>query len=315
MTADAQVDILSFAKVNFTLDVVGLMPDGFHAIESVMQTVSLYDRLHLRFTREPGISVTCTVPEVPLDERNLAYKAALLFYEEFGFDEGLDIRIEKHIPLQAGLGGGSSNAAAVLKALSLRFTGMSENSEHFLKERLSKLAEKVGSDVPFFLTGGTAFVAGKGQIVQSLPDIPTQWLVIVKPPFGVSTAWAYRRLDEMRGFGSGTQPMTTSRRLSEYLQRVALSYPGADLKLESFLHNDLEAPVIERYHQIKTLKEALLDFGAKGALMCGSGSAVFGLFTSETEARKAYESLNARLGERFVVRTLNREEMKRFKGQ
>ncbi|MGB9587752.1 MAG: 4-(cytidine 5'-diphospho)-2-C-methyl-D-erythritol kinase, partial [Armatimonadota bacterium] len=302
------------SKINFTLDVLDLMPDGFHAIESVMQTISLRDTVNLVFHDEPGIRVTCSMPEIPTDERNLAYKAAALFLQDAGIAVGVDIHIDKCIPPEAGLGGGSSNAAAVLKGLAIRF-GMGSDKVNSsqpgaLSEKLNTLAAKIGSDVPFFLTGGTALVSGRGEHVLPLPDIPTQWLVIVIPPFGVSTGWAYRHLDHMREGGHEPRKVraSASRRLAEYIERTLSSHSEpTKIKIGLFLHNDLELPVIQRYPEIGMIKDALLTAGANGALMCGSGSAVFGLFADEVEASAACYTLDAKLGKRFVVQTIGRQ--------
>lgn len=313
-TLDSQTVVSSFGKINLTLDVLDLMPDGFHAIESVMQTISLRDTVSLVFHDEPGIRVSCNMPEVPTDERNLAYKAAALFLADAGIAAGVDIHIDKSIPPEAGLGGGSSNAAAVLKALATRFGMGSDNVDSSqpgaVSEKLNTLAAKIGSDVPFFLTGGTALVSGRGEHVQPLPDIPTQWLVIVIPPFGVSTGWAYRHLDQMREGGHEPRKVraSASRRLAEYIERISsASSKARKIDIEPFLHNDLELPVIQRYPEIGIIKDALLNAGASGALMCGSGSAVFGLFASEVEASAACDALDAKLGKPFVVQTIGRQ--------
>lgn len=302
-------------KINFTLDVLDLMPDGFHAIESIMQTISLRDMVSLVFHDEPTIHLTCNMPEIPTDERNLAYKAAALFLEDTGIAVGVDIHIDKCIPPEAGLGGGSSNAAAVLKALSARFGPGSEVADSSrpdtVSEKLNALAAKIGSDVPFFLTGGTALVSGRGEHVQPLPDIPTQWLVIVIPPFGVSTKWAYTHLDRMRIDGHGPKKVhaTASRRLADYIERISSSHSEAGkMNIGPFLHNDLELSVIQSHAEIRTIKDALLNAGASGALMCGSGSAVFGLFANELEASAACQTLDVTLGRHFVVRTIRRQE-------
>ena len=270
-----------------TLDVLGKKPDGFHSIESVMQSISLYDTLTLHVGGEPDIRVTCDMTGIPTGEANLAYKAAFLFFETFGISDGLDIRIEKRIPPEAGLGGGSSDAAAVLRGLSHMFKGEGEASAE-----PRGLAAQIGSDVPFFLAGGTALVRGRGEEVQPRPDIPTRWLMIIKPPFGVSTAWAYSRISEMR--------------------QAVSRQPSAVSKIRnplSLLHNDLELPAMERHPEIGKIKEALLQEGAQGALMCGSGSAVFGLFQNEKEARAAADRLaDQNMGELFVMKTITRDE-------
>jgi len=280
--------VRSYAKINLSLDIQGVRPDGYHAIESVMQSISLHDALTLTFG-EPGIRVTCDMPEIPTDERNLAYQAAAMFFERMEIEPALDIHIEKRIPPEAGLGGGSSNAAAVLSVLGSAF-GVQGSG-------LSEPAAEIGSDVPFFLIGGTAFVRGRGEIIQPLTDISPWWLVIVKPPFGVSTAWAYRRLDEL---GAAGKQITASERIRNCIEKEGCR------ELPMLLSNDLELPAIERHPEIGDIKKALIKAGASASLMCGSGSAVFGLFVDEETARRASTKV-ADLGQVFVETTIGRE--------
>jgi 4-diphosphocytidyl-2-C-methyl-D-erythritol kinase len=280
--------------VNLSLDVRETRPDGFHSIESVMQTVSLCDVITLSVGGDPGIRISCDTPGVPTDERNLAWKAARLILDHFHTRPRLDIHIEKRIPSEAGLGGGSSDAAAVMLGL-VKLLALPAGEGELLD-----LAAQVGSDVPFFIVGGTAFVCGRGEVVQPLPDIRPWWLVIVKPPFGVSTPWAYRRLDEIRE----SQPNllrseTFSGRLRMYIQEEAGD------QLPELLGNDLELPATEQHPEIAETKRALLDAGAKSALLCGSGSAVFGLFDSEETAREASSKLPSQ-GKVFMARTEKR---------
>jgi 4-diphosphocytidyl-2-C-methyl-D-erythritol kinase len=292
--------VRSYAKINLSLDILGKRPDGYHAIESVMQTISLHDTLTLTFPDGSGdIRVTCDMPGIPTDESNLAYRAAALFFERMGIEPALDIHIEKRIPPEAGLGGGSSNAAAVLRAL---------NRSLFTVDcsLLAELAAQVGSDVPFFLIGGTAFVRGRGEVIQPLPDIEPWRLVIVKPPFGISTAWAYRRLDEL---GASREQPTASERMRNCIEKegVSTELDTGCRELPRLLGNDLELPAIERHPEIGDIKKALMEAGACGSLMCGSGSAVFGLFEDEETARRASTKV-ADLGQVFVETTIGREE-------
>jgi 4-diphosphocytidyl-2-C-methyl-D-erythritol kinase len=171
---------------------------------------------------------------------------------------------------------------------------------------LNHLAARIGSDVPFFLTGGMAFVRGRGEVVEPLPDVGPWWLVIVKPPFGVSTAWAYQRLDEMRAAVSGQrsavgEPKTSSARICKCIEA------GDFRLLPRLLSNDLEAPAFERHPELPKVKDALVDAGALGALMCGSGSAVFGLFDNKEAATRGAEHLGSS-GESFVAKTISRAE-------
>ena len=282
--------VRSYAKVNLSLDVIGKRPDGYHALESVMQSISLHDTLTLTFPDGSwGIRVTCDMPGIPTDESNLACRAAALFFEQAGIEPALDIHIEKRIPPEAGLGGGSSNAAAVLSILGSAFSVQRSGQ--------LELAAQIGSDVPYFLVGGTALVRGRGEIIEPLPDIELRWLVIVKPPFGVSTAWGYRRLDEMQAPG---ERVTASERIRDCIEKDGCR------ELPRLLSNDLELPAIERHPEIGYIKKALIEAGASGSLMCGSGSAVFGLFESEEAAQRASIKM-VDFGQVFVGKTIGRE--------
>ena len=293
MSGEKTAVVRSYAKINLSLDVLGKRPDGYHAIESVMQTISLHDTLALTFPDgSGGIRVTCDMPGIPTGERNLAYQAAAMFFERMEIEQALDIHIEKRIPPEAGLGGGSSNAAAVLRALG---SDCSPFTVH--RSLLLELAAQVGSDVPFFLVGGMAFVQGRGEIVEVLPDLKPWWLVIVKPQFGVSTSWAYRRLDELAA--TREQP-TASSRIRNCIEKEGCR------ELPRLLSNDLELPAIERHPEIGYIKKALVEVGASASLMCGSGSAVFGLFNSEEAACSASTKV-ANLGQVFVEQTIGRE--------
>ena len=293
--------VRSFAKVNLTLHVLGDRPDGYHAIESIMQTVGLCDTITLSIREGGAIRLSCDMPGIPTDESNLACRAASALFDAVGLSPGLDIRIRKRIPAQAGLGGGSSNAAAVLRGL-----------DHLLRlsmpaDEVSRLAAGVGSDVPFFLVGGTALVCGRGEEVQPLSDLPPMPMVIVKPPFGVSTPWSYRRLDEMRASGvplaSGSERKTASMRIAQCM------LPSSVCGLQPLLSNDLEAPAVEQHPEIAEIKAGLIESGARAALMCGSGSAVFGLFEAEEQAKAAAEAFKTGPPCRvFVTRTVTREE-------
>lgn len=286
------VTLKSYAKINLTLDVIAPRPDGFHDIETVMQTISLHDTVSVRVSEQKGIRLTCDSPNIPTDDRNLAYRAAVLMLCKMQIDVGLDIHIEKRIPIEAGLGGGSSNAAAVVRGLLKANPRVIPNWD---PKDLTRFAASIGSDVPFFLFGGTAFVKGRGEEVEKLPDIDERPVVLVKPRFGISTGWAYRRLDEMGHTVSKRE--TFSQRM-----RKCILEEGC-LHLPLLLSNDLELPAIERHPQIGEIKKALIAAGALGSLMCGSGSAVFGLFESEESAKLAVPTLES-FGKVFLTRTV-----------
>ncbi|MDI6827279.1 MAG: 4-(cytidine 5'-diphospho)-2-C-methyl-D-erythritol kinase [Armatimonadota bacterium] len=299
--------IRSYAKVNLTLEVLGVRQDGFHEIESIMQTISLHDTIRLTLGGQPGIRVVCDMPNIPTDERNLAYQAAVLYLENLGLASGVEIQIEKRIPPEAGLGGGSSNAASILRGLNCLVLSSKigvQRDRALSLEAMTRIGAKIGSDVPFFLVGGTALVRGRGENVEPLPDLRRWWLLVVKPPFGISTAWAYRRLDDMRGAREKQafkeQPTASARMLECILKDCD--------ELPRLLKNDLELPAQEQNSEIGIIKDTLVKKGAKGALMCGSGSAVFGLFEDEASAQRAAQNLGSSFGKVFVTHTIKRNE-------
>ncbi|MGB3912433.1 MAG: 4-(cytidine 5'-diphospho)-2-C-methyl-D-erythritol kinase [Syntrophomonadaceae bacterium] len=277
-----EISLASYAKINLTLDVGGLRPDGYHEIASVMQTISLADTLW--FARLPsGIEVICKKPGVPSGSANLAYKALEVIAQQL--PGGVRVLIEKRIPWGAGLGGGSSNAAAALKGADLLYNcGMKE-------EELLRAAAEVGSDVPFFIKGGTALAEGRGEKLTELPQLPVFWLVLVKPPFTVSTAEIYSLYQSKE-----KEPRTPG--------LIAALQKGEYHKIPALLGNDLEGVTVSLYPEIGEIKEQLLLLGASAALMSGSGPTVFGLFHDQGTARQAAERMRKESGlDVFVCRT------------
>jgi 4-diphosphocytidyl-2-C-methyl-D-erythritol kinase len=284
--------LLAPAKINVYLRIVGQRPDGYHLLDSLIVPVSLYDEIHLAVApmahddrRDTArIVVTCDPPTVPGDETNLAYKATALLCQEAGIQAHITITLRKRIPVGAGLGGGSSDAAAVLKGLNaLLGLGCTD-------AQLGVLAACLGADVPFFIPCCPAQVQGIGEILTPVPALPARWLVLVVPPFGVSTPWAYQRFDAL------PQP--------EYaVAAVAPSAAAGQWPGPGGWVNDLEPAVIPAHPRIGTIKQRLLHLGAEGALMSGSGAAVFGVFATPAAARQAQEAL-AHCGTTFVVEPL-----------
>jgi len=281
----ASVTLRAFAKVNLSLRIKGRRPDGFHDVQTILQAIDLFDRVTCQTCRGP-FAIRCTTPGVPTDRTNLVWSAAQQLWSAAGRDaEPRDavVVLEKQIPMQAGLGGGSSDAAAALLGLrrlwKLRVTD----------EALSAMASRIGSDVPYFLVGGTALGLGRGEEVYLLEDLPRHWVVLVLPPFGIATKDAYAWLDAKRGREgfSAAIAETPSRPLS-YL-------PGP-------LANDLEAPVVERHPVVGQLRDRLREEGALLAAMSGSGSTVFGVFTAERVARAAARKLRKSGAEAQCVR-------------
>ena len=273
----------AYAKVNLTLTVGARRDDGYHEVSTVMQTVDLCDTLCLT-AGEGGLSMTCTDPTVPADESNLVLRAARLFFAETRRPvPNLRFELEKHIPSQAGLGGGSSDAAAVLLALRMfRAPGMPD-------EMLERMGAKLGSDVPFFIRGGTRRCTGRGERPRRLPPLREGWFVIVKPPEGFSTPEMYRRLDELPPEPPRPDSMTEALTAGD-IRAVAAA-----------LYNSFERAVPPD-SAVWAIRDALLTRGALGAQLSGSGSAVFGLFDREDAARAAADALRQRWPLTFVAR-------------
>lgn len=272
------------AKVNLYLRIVGRRPDGYHLLDSLMVPVSLYDELTIEVSGgQPEVRVTCDDPAVPGDETNLVYKAAALLCRETGIQAKISIALRKFIPPGAGLGGGSSDAAAVLKGLNVLL------ALRLSEDQLCSLGVRLGADVPFFIPCHPAKVTGIGEILTAVPPLPSRWLVIVVPPFGVSTPWAYRRFDELPS--AGMPPVDVPR-------QWLTNQWAAEL-----LINDLERVVLPEYPQIGRIKAHLLRLGAEGALMSGSGSAVFAVFPHRAVAEQAMTAITGQ-GKTFLVAPL-----------
>lgn len=255
------------AKINLALDVTGKLPNGYHEIESVFQTVGLYDEITVELT-DGGIELTCEPLNsilfndiIPCNERNIAYKAAQKFLEENNLETGCRIHIKKGIPSQAGMGGGSTDAAAVLFCLN-KLTG-----------KIFSAPEKLGADVPFFLIGGTAYVTGIGEKISKISDYSDKILVIAKGKEGVSTAEAYAKIDALENH--------TPVRVKELVNAV-----DNNKNIAEYIGNIFENAV--NLWEVDDIKQKMLMFGAETACMTGSGSAVFGLFSDIKSAEKCH---------------------------
>jgi 4-diphosphocytidyl-2-C-methyl-D-erythritol kinase len=279
----------SFAKINWTLRVAGRRPDGYHEVATLLQTVSLCDQLVFAVRDDDQISLTCDDPAIPVDETNLIIKAACALPQR----GGAEIKLFKRIPAKGGLGGGSSNAAVTLLALS-RLWGLG------LGERgLEQIGSGLGADVPFFFTGGTAAATGTGSDVVQVPDLPRQHLIVVTPNASVSTATAYAALN--------ARSLTTIGSLSILSSSFTEPFSGDSNQWP--LHNDFEGVIFEIEPEIERAKLALLDAGAQGALLAGSGSSVFGIFTDEAARDRAFGNLRCEAGWRvFACHTVSRSE-------
>lgn len=260
----------AYAKLNLSLDVTGRREDGYHDMLMVMQTISVSDRIDLELTEEPGIQAECNFRYVPTDGRNLAVRAAQVYLQAVAENQhetqGVSIRLEKHIPVGAGMAGGSADAAAVLRGMN-RLFGSPLN-----RQELEALAGQVGSDVAFCIAGGTQLAKGRGEQLEDLPPLPPCWIVVCKPGFSISTPELFRKLDEVSlRRHPDTAGMLAALR-EEDLREIGIR-----------MYNVFEDVPDRRMRQTGEIKSVLLDHGALGAMMTGTGSAVFGIF-SNTEA-------------------------------
>jgi len=289
------VKIRAPAKINLSLRVVGRRADGYHLLDTIMAPVSLYDDLDIRklgrggakqTNAAPSIKVRCNHPWVARGEGNLAYRAARLLLAKAKCSQPIEIRIRKRIPVGAGLGGGSTDAAATLVGLN-RLLKLG-----FSTRQLERLGLQLGADVPFFIRGRPARARGIGERLQRLPQFARRWLVILYPGFPVSTAWVYQQLPAKL-----TKPSVNT--------SIASLLTGSG-NLSEMLVNDLESVTLGRYPKIGLLKRKLLRGGAAGSLMSGSGSSVFGVFETKRKAEEAFRWLRQEEGSQaFLVHVPN----------
>jgi len=254
------------AKVNLRLEVLKKRKDGYHELKTILQKISLYDKLRFSLKKEKGIFINSTNPGLPIGKGNLIYQAVQSILKKTDYRRGVDIEIKKKIPLGAGLGGGSSNAAATLMALNqLLRLGLS-------RKELKGMGLGIGADVPFFLFNGAAIGSGIGERLKKV-ELPNLWYILIYPNFEVSTKWAYQNY------------ILTKRRFHINLNKLLKNPEG----ISRILRNDLEGVVSKRYPEIGIMKDMLYSVGALGALMTGSGPTVFGIFSEERDASEAYK--------------------------
>jgi 4-diphosphocytidyl-2-C-methyl-D-erythritol kinase len=278
----------SCCKVNLLLNILGKRADGYHELETVMHPVPLCDQLTFERTGA-GIQLSCSDPSLPVNSKNLVYQAAALFAKSAGLGsgDGLRIHLQKNIPVAAGLGGGSANAAVTLLALNELFGQPLQPSE------LPELAASLGSDIPFFLQAGPALATGRGEVIQPLgafPAINGICFVLVHPGFGISTPWAYQQLANFPAAIHGTPGR--AKRLIALLQT---SLEAATMEL----YNSLEAPALRKYPLLALFQEFFRENGAPATLMSGSGSATFALLPTRGAAEKLLEKFKVKFGANF----------------
>lgn len=274
------------AKINLSLDVLGKRNDGFHDVEMVMTTIDLSDRIELRSLDKDEIHVSLESRYVPNDERNLAYRAAQLIKERYRITYGIHIKIEKKIPVSAGLGGGSSDAAAVLRGLNRLW------ALNIAPEELAQIGLRIGSDVPFCVMNETALVKGRGEIIEKLPRPPSCWVVLAKPNIGISTKMVFRNLV----VGNLSHPNTAA--IIEGLETRDF------LKICNHMENALEEVTFQLSPEIQVIKDKMLQAGAGSVIMSGSGPTVYSLVMQENRAQRIYNGLRGFCEEVYKVRLL-----------
>lgn len=275
----------SYAKINLTLDVLGKRPDGYHDVEMIMQTVSLYDMIIVDKCDE-GIEISTNLKFLPVNENNIAYKAARDFFQYTHINKGCKIIIHKNIPVAAGLAGGSGNAAAVLCALDKLY-----NTNLSLNE-LKEIGVKLGADVPYCITGGTALATGIGEIIAPLPSLPKCCVLMVKPPISVSTGAIYNEIDSI--------DITEHPDTNAMIEAIA---NGNIIDVAKNLSNVM-GTVTENMHPIiRGIKNKMIKNGALGAVMSGSGPTVFGIFPDYETAKKSHDSFYYQFREVYLITT------------
>jgi 4-diphosphocytidyl-2-C-methyl-D-erythritol kinase len=268
------MEILAPAKINLALDIIGRRPDGYHTLDMVMQSVSLFDTVSLTRNESGCLQIICDKGDVPCGEENTVFRAAKAFFQETGVprSDGLLFAIEKRIPRQAGLGGGSTDAAAALKLLNRLY------ETNLTADQLRKIAISAGADVPFCVEGGTAHVTGIGENIEQLPPMVDCHIVICRPDVGISTKAAYSAYDQTGNNGERHTPSVLEALRTNSLERLGIPLGNA--------FEDVGVPP-----EITDIKEQMLQCGCEGACMSGSGSAVFGLFREREKAETCCESL------------------------
>lgn len=270
------IKLKALAKINLGLDVLGRRENGYHDVRMVMQSIYLYDNVTIEKTEEAGIHLSTNLYYLPLDENNIAYKAAKMLMEEFQISSGVKIVLDKHIPVAAGMAGGSSNAAAVLVGMN-RLFGLGLNQQELMERGV-----KLGADVPYCVMRGTVLAEGIGEILTPLEPMPKCYILIAKPAIGVSTKVVYEKLD--------------SKEIEDHpnIDAILEGLKEQDLrKVASSMGNVLERVTVDDYPIIDAIKNAMLQAGALNAMMSGSGPTVFGIFEDKKTAKEAQRKMRS----------------------
>ncbi|AGX41513.1 4-(cytidine 5'-diphospho)-2-C-methyl-D-erythritol kinase [Clostridium saccharobutylicum] len=278
--------IKAYAKINIALDVVGKRDDGYHLLKMIMQTIDLYDIIDIEKTQS-GIEMKCNKHYVPTDERNLAYKAAKLFKDTYSIQDGVYINLIKNIPVSAGLAGGSTDAAAVLKIMNKMFNVNASDNE------LKALGLKLGADVPYCINGGTALCEGIGEKITQLKPFKDKIVVLIKPSFGVSTKEVYKSFDLSK--------VVFHPRIEELMENMAndnLYFVANNMK------NLLENVTLKKHKIIANIKDEVKSKGCIGTMMSGSGATVFAFFDDMLKAQNCYDNMKRDYKDVFITRTI-----------
>ena len=276
----------AYAKVNISLDIVGKRDDGYHLLRMIMQNIDLYDEIIVEKNNK-DIIIECNKNYVPTDSRNLAYKAAIAFKERYNIAEGVKIKIFKNIPVSAGLAGGSTDAATVLKIMNKLFEVNASDEE------LMELGLKLGADVPYCIKGGTALCEGIGEIITPLNPFKNKIIVLVKPSFGVSTKEVYKNFNMEK-----VKKHPETEELIKAMDEDNLRYVAYNMK------NLLENVTLKKHKVLIDLKEEMNKYGAINSMMSGSGPTVFAFFDDKLKAQKCFEKMKQKYNEVFLTRTI-----------
>ena len=283
-----EVEIDSYSKINLTLNILGKRRDGYHNIETIMQSVNLADRVFIRKEKE-GVKIKCTHPRVPIDTQSLTYRSAEKILNRYRIKKGVKIEIDKKIPLASGMAGGSANSASILVGINKLFALNLSNKD------LREIGEELGMDVPFCIQNGTALAYHRGEKVTPLPPInPPLWIIIINPGFKISSEWAYNNidLDQIKREKNNTKAMLKALKEGE-LEEIAKN-----------LFNSFEGLIIKKYPEIGKIKDRLIEESALGALMSGSGPTVFGIAQNKEQALKIYKKLKSEYKSIWAVHTI-----------
>lgn len=278
--------IKAYAKINIALDVVGKRDDGYHLLKMIMQNIDLYDEIIVDKI-EKGITISCNKKFVPTDDRNLAYKAAELFKKTYNIQQGVAIKIKKNIPVSAGLAGGSTDCAAVLKVMNKIF------NINATDEELMELGVKLGADVPYCIKGGTALCEGIGEVLTELSSFKDKIVVLVKPPFAVSTKEVYKKFDLNK---VRIHPRTEE--LIGAMEKQDVHFVARNMK------NLLENVTLREHREILDIKYNMKKYGCIGTMMSGSGPSVFAFFDDMLHAQICYDNMKKKYKDTFITRTI-----------